>query len=177
MAYNGYVANHVLPATPSGSTGPGSRWPGAWREEPRIDRLLPPPGSVLVITDRAATGELLGLILEEEGLCVDVARPGPAVLARLAHQPPAVVIVALTPLDHGAEALTATLVAAERAAVPSVLLSTDPRAVAQARAAGRGHALAMPFDLDDLLAIVRQALPQAALLRSAALAVSQLILK
>lgn len=127
---------------------------GAFHEIP----LTTPSRTVLVVADEPTIREILQLVLEEERFLVKTSSAGPEARAFLAPSRPALVVMTLAPTGCNGHAGDETLLAAERAALPLLILSTSPQVVAQVRADAKHHALCMPFALDDLIAAVDRAL-------------------
>lgn len=115
----------------------------------------PPAGHVLVVDDESATRWTVGEILEEEGFSVATAGDGEEALARIAEHQPDVVLLDLQMPGMDGWQVHAWL---KRLAlnIPVVFMSAGMRAQVAARTQQAAGYLAKPFDLDDLLAIVRR---------------------
>lgn len=122
---------------------------------------------LFVLTDDALFLDLLREVLEEGGYRVTATAFVPATFAAIAASQPALVLLDLGTRERLGWALLARLHdEATTRAIPVVVASTqrDHLARAQDDVARYGSlsVLEMPFDIDDLLAVVRAALLQAA---------------
>ena len=89
-----------------------------------LSRHLCTGGRVLVVEDDAATRDLLRDMLAREGCAVDVAEDGMAALARMAAEPPDLVLLDLMmPRMDGFEFVEALRAMPDRAAIPIVVLT------------------------------------------------------
>jgi adenylate cyclase len=89
-----------------------------------LSRHLRTGGRVLVVEDDAATRDLLQDMLVREGCTVDVAEDGIAALARMAAEPPDLVLLDLMmPRMDGFEFVEALRAMPDRAAIPIVVLT------------------------------------------------------
>lgn len=117
------------------------------------------PPSVLVIDDDAGIRESLAACLESDGLRVTTAPNGQRGLevAREAH-PEVVIVDLLMPVMNGLQFIQALRGDAATAATRVVLMTgATPGAPGTDGAAGAADALLpKPFELDDLLALVRR---------------------
>jgi len=114
-------------------------------------------GRVLVVDDDPDILDALGEILELEGYEVQRARNGREALQQLAHAPPDLVLLDLMmPVMDGWE-FARSLGPGGRP--PIIVLSADRNVSARAREIGALGWLAKPFELGELLAAVRRALP------------------
>jgi len=107
--------------------------------------------------------DLLRAVLEEGGYRVTTTPFAPVVFARIALARPALVLLDLALGQQAGWALLERLHAeAATRAIPVVVVSTQPAYLARAwdevARFGSPSVMAMPFDIDDLLAVVRDAL-------------------
>jgi two-component system chemotaxis response regulator CheY len=118
------------------------------------------PPVVLVVDDDPDILEALSEILEAEGYAVQKARNGQEALERLNGSPPDLVLLDLMmPVMDGYEFSRRLRQSALGGSIPIIVLSADRNVGARAREIGAVGHLAKPFELNDLLAIVRRALP------------------
>jgi DNA-binding response OmpR family regulator len=113
---------------------------------------------VLVVEDEPDLREIAQIVLEEDGFEVQTASDGKLGLELLLSWDPDVVL-----LDMGLPVLSGEeLVAAMRAEMPDppslVVMSAAGTIVERAARLGAKGCVAKPFDLDELSAVVRQAL-------------------
>jgi two-component system, chemotaxis family, chemotaxis protein CheY len=114
-------------------------------------------GRVLVVDDDPDILDALSEILEVEGYEVQRARNGREALERLEQMLPDVVLLDLMmPVMDGWE-FARNLSPAARP--PIIVLSADRNVSTRAREIGALEWLAKPFELSDLLAAVRRAVP------------------
>jgi DNA-binding response OmpR family regulator len=120
-----------------------------------VDQALSP---ILVVDDDHHLLQTIQWLLEEEGFKVQTAADGREAVERAIAQQPALIILDMgLPLLDGSE--VATQVRAQYgAAVPVVLITADGRAEEKSRLVGAASYLRKPFDFDDLLQVVQQAL-------------------
>jgi CheY-like chemotaxis protein len=116
-------------------------------------------GTILVIEDDAGIREALSDYLRSEGFLVDVAGDGAEGLERLAARRPDVILVDLAmPVMNGGQFL-ARLRADQATRTLPVVLMTGTRPPG-GMAAAADAVLQKPFDLDELLAVVRRLRPR-----------------
>jgi len=114
-------------------------------------------GRVLVVDDDPDILDALSEILEVEGYEVQRARNGREALQRLEHAPPDLVLLDLMmPVMDGWEFARSLNPAARP---PITVLSADRNVSAKAQEIGALGWLAKPFELSELLAVVRRAIP------------------
>jgi CheY-like chemotaxis protein len=111
---------------------------------------------VLVVDDDVLLHHLLVQVLEEEGCTVQAMSTGHAALAYLATHRPRVVIVDLRLPDLDGVAFTRLYRQQPGPHAPIVLMSADVEVDQIAEEAGIDAVLPKPFDLDDLLAMLRR---------------------
>lgn len=112
---------------------------------------------ILVVEDEPHIAELLQVFLVLEGYEVDVAIDGAEALARLADEPPALVVLdGMLPRADGWRVLAGVRSTPGWRAVPVVMLTarTEASQVARALAAGADDYLTKPFQLDELQAAI-----------------------
>jgi two-component system, chemotaxis family, chemotaxis protein CheY len=111
---------------------------------------------VLVVEDDQPTRELLRTVLEEAGYAVREAADGAAALKAIRAAPPALVLLDLhlPRTDGWAFASDYRWEPGPRA--PIVIVTADVDAEAYAAALGAAAHLVKPFDLDELLVVVRR---------------------
>jgi CheY-like chemotaxis protein len=118
---------------------------------------------VLVIEDDPDVLAMLAGILELEGLHVRRARNGREALVCFLPTPPSLVLVDLImPVMDGWEFTEQVRRRPDWAQVPIVLLSGDEELLNQTRERGVTACLLKPFELDELVAVVRYCLSQGA---------------
>ena len=123
---------------------------------PEVAELLNAP--ILVVDDDLRTREAIRLTLEEEGFVVETASDGVQALRRAANRRPALVV-----LDMRLPGTDGVGVAGELRALfgeppPILLITADDRGESKARRIGAYAFLPKPFDLEDLLRLIRDGL-------------------
>jgi len=114
-------------------------------------------GRVLVVDDDPDILDALSEILEVEGYEVQRARNGREALQRLEHAPPDLVLLDLMmPVMDGWEFARSL---DPDARPPIIVLSADRNVSVKAQEIGALGWLAKPFELSELLAVVRRAIP------------------
>ncbi|MCI0570495.1 MAG: response regulator [Myxococcaceae bacterium] len=117
--------------------------------------------TVLVVDDDPDILDALSEILEGEGFAVRRAKNGKEALERLAPDPPQLVLLDLMmPVMDGWEFAQRMRDVPEAIGVPIIVLSADRNVGPKAREIGAVGHLAKPFELNDLLALVRTTLPE-----------------
>jgi CheY-like chemotaxis protein len=114
---------------------------------------------VLVVDDEPAIRDTLSFMLEMEGFQVAVAADGVEALARIAQDPPEVVLLdVMMPKLDGYRVCEAIKADPRTAGVKVVMLTAMGQAADRARAlaAGADAYVAKPFDEDGLLTLLRQ---------------------
>jgi DNA-binding response OmpR family regulator len=112
---------------------------------------------VLVVDDDPDILDALSEILEVEGYEVQRARNGREALQRLEHAPPDLVLLDLMmPVMDGWEFARSL---DPDARPPIIVLSADRNVSVKAQEIGALGWLAKPFELSELLAVVRRAIP------------------
>jgi CheY-like chemotaxis protein len=113
------------------------------------------PATVLVVDDQPDIRNVIAAILEAEGYRVTTAANGREALDRLAAQPPALVLLDLhTPVMNGWELQRRLATDEPRIAV--VFMTAGEQACIEAERHGAAGCLPKPFELDDLVDVVRR---------------------
>lgn len=113
---------------------------------------------VLVVEDDAGIGELIVELLRSEGYPTRHVGDGRAAIAALhAEQPLALVVDMGLPLVDGAE-VARTSRRLYDGQVPIIVVTADGHAEDDAREIGASGFLAKPFDVDELVAVLRRSL-------------------
>ena len=120
-----------------------------------------PPDTVLVIEDDRECREALSFVLEHEGHTVAVAENGLAALHYLdTHPAPALILLDLMlPRMNGWQFVAESRSRPQLAAVPIVLVSGEHDLPRHARDLAAVGCVRKPFDVDEMLAVVRAHLP------------------
>ena len=114
---------------------------------------------VLVVDDDPDILEALAEILEAEGFDVRRARNGKEALDKLEPEPPHLILLDLMmPVMDGWEFSQRMKTRPTASAVPVIVLSADRTVSTKAREIGAVGHLAKPFELNDLLEMVRTSL-------------------
>ena len=115
---------------------------------------------VLVVDDDPDILEALSEILEAEGFSILRARNGREALERLRPDPPQLILLDLMmPVMDGWEFAQRLRQLPDVADIPIIVLSADRNVGNKAQELGAAGHLAKPFELNDLLDLVRRALP------------------
>ena len=110
---------------------------------------------ILIVDDDRAIREVLAMVLKDEGFDVDTAANGPDALEQIGRQRPVLVLLDLQmPGMAGWEVLEHLREA--RVDVPVLFMSAGYRAKAAAEQYRADGYLAKPFELDELLAVVKR---------------------
>jgi two-component system, chemotaxis family, chemotaxis protein CheY len=116
--------------------------------------------TVLVVDDDPDILDALSEILEGEGFVVRRAKNGKEALERLVPEPPQLVLLDLMmPVMDGWEFAQRMRLVPGARGVPIIVLSADRNVGTKARELGAAGHLAKPFELNDLLNLVRTTLP------------------
>jgi two-component system, chemotaxis family, chemotaxis protein CheY len=116
---------------------------------------------ILVVDDDPDILDALSEILEAEGYEVDRARHGQEALARIDQRRPDLILLDLMmPVMDGWEFAHALRRREDVGQLPIVILSADRQAGAKARVVGARGFLAKPFELNELLRVVGESVPQ-----------------
>jgi two-component system response regulator MprA len=115
--------------------------------------------SVLVVDDDAPVREALADALEDEGYSVMLASNGEEALAKISSARPDLILLdVMMPSMDGWHFLSARLRDPDVIEVPVLLMSAHPSAVRAAQRIGMVTAVAKPFQLDELLALIVRSL-------------------
>jgi DNA-binding response OmpR family regulator len=115
---------------------------------------------ILVVDDDAPILLLMKNLLREFGFDPVTAASGEAALAEAEKQPPSLALVDRNmPGMSGDEVIRAMRASAGLATTPVVILSGEPMTAADIQAAGADAAILKPFDLQELLSLVRRLVP------------------
>ncbi|RKG54914.1 response regulator [Corallococcus sp. AB011P] len=118
---------------------------------------------VLVVDDDPDILEALSEILEAEGFEIRRARNGKEALERLEPDPPHLILLDLMmPVMDGWEFAQRMRQKPDFAGIPIIVLSADRNVGSKAKDIGAMGHLAKPFELNDLLSMVRQSLSPSA---------------
>nr|WP_244982086.1 response regulator [Corallococcus exercitus] len=113
----------------------------------------------MVVDDDPDILEALSEILEAEGFEIRRARNGKEALERLEPDPPHLILLDLMmPVMDGWEFAQRMRQKPDFAAIPIIVLSADRNVGSKAKDIGAMGHLAKPFELNDLLSMVRQSL-------------------
>jgi CheY-like chemotaxis protein len=122
---------------------------------------------ILIIDDEAAVCDVMAMILEDAGYVVEKATGGLEALARIKKKLPALVVLDLMMPNVSGWDVYQTLRAAKRTRkVPVVVVSADRDVLARARTLGANALISKPFQLEELLSIVHDNLPEITSARS-----------
>jgi DNA-binding response OmpR family regulator len=117
-----------------------------------------PAAPILVVEDDRQLRQTIQSLLEFEGFVVATAANGQEALEQARRARPALVLLDWgLPIVSGAEVATAINESYDRA-VPIVLITADGRSAEKARQIEARDYLNKPFELDDLIAVVRRTL-------------------
>jgi CheY-like chemotaxis protein len=111
-------------------------------------------GRILVVDDDAATCDLLGMVLSEEGYAVVCAANGQAALDYLATAQPQLILLDLRMPVMGGQDFIPIYRARPGQQAPIVIMSAAFKAEAIACALQVDGCLCKPFDIQDLVACV-----------------------
>lgn len=117
---------------------------------------------VLIVDDDHGIRESLSMILDNEGLTPMAARHGKEALdwLRGEHRRPDLIILDLMmPVMNGWDFRTAQLSDPQLAAIPTIVLTADSEAEAQAKGLAANKGLRKPVELDALLDAVERLIP------------------
>lgn len=111
--------------------------------------------TILVVDDDAAIREVVAEVLEEEGYAVEIASSGQDALALIEVAEPALVVLDMRmPIMNGWE-FAAHLSARPGRRIPVLVMTAAVDAVKRAAEIGAAGTLSKPFDLADLIEMVR----------------------
>lgn len=115
--------------------------------------------NILVVEDDADIVEGVQMLLEAEGYRVGVASNGREAIEALARADPLPSLILLDlmmPVMNGFEFREAQLADPRIAAVPVVLMTADSHVKEKTTRIGAAGALAKPFDIDEVLRVVKR---------------------
>jgi CheY-like chemotaxis protein len=113
--------------------------------------------AILVVDDEPAILEMIEELLGYEGYQVVTTSQGSAALAQAKSDPPALILLDLMmPGMSGWQVIAALKASPQTRAIPVVVLSARRDLPATAKELGIATFLAKPFDIDELIAIVRK---------------------
>ncbi len=114
--------------------------------------------TVLVVDDDPEIRQTIQWTLEDEGFAVETAADGREALRRAELRRPALVILDWGLPGLSGEGFASLLRTAHGDSVPIVLITADGRAAEKARRVRAQDYLHKPFELDDLVSMVRRGL-------------------
>jgi len=116
---------------------------------------------VLIVEDDPEIQELLQLVLADEQIPAAHARTARAALSALAESRPTVMLLDLGLPDAAATPIASVLAAAREAGTRVIICSAAGRSVDELSSRTEGDAyLVKPFDIDDLLSVIRRLLDE-----------------
>ena len=119
--------------------------------------MAPRSDSVLVVEDDQDLRELVSGVLEREGFGVWTASDGEAALDRMRHgATPGVILLDMRMPRMDGWAFARELRRRHGAAIPLVVMTAAANARARAAEVGAVGCLAKPFDIEDLIVVVRR---------------------
>ena len=119
------------------------------------------PMRILVVEDDVEVAALLQAVLTSYGYVVEMADALSVFHASREHLPDLILLDVLMPSVSGLEAARHLRDLPETSDIPIVLMSGMPDVDQSAAQLGAAGSLKKPFELDELLAVVRQALGSA----------------
>jgi two-component system response regulator MprA len=120
------------------------------------------PAPILVVEDDPRIRETIQWVLEEEGYEVETAADGQQALDRVAARRPRLLVLDMMLPGLDGAGVADGLLAAYGEKPPILLITADGRAQAKAQRVGAFAYLNKPFELDDLVALVRQGVGESA---------------
>lgn len=115
------------------------------------------PKAILVVDDESAILDMIAELLGYEGYDVVTTSQGRVALARAKTDPPALILLDLMmPGMSGWQVIDALKASPQTRAIPVVVISAQRDLPTTAAELGIVTFLAKPFDIDELLGIVRQ---------------------
>ena len=116
------------------------------------------PAPILVVDDDMTIRQMIRWALEDEGFRVDTTGDGQQALDHATRRRPALLVLDMMLPGLDGAAVAAGLRAAYGEPPPILLITADGRAQAKARRVGAYAHLTKPFELDELVALVRRGL-------------------
>lgn len=117
--------------------------------------------SVLVVEDDPSVQQTIQWALEDAGLSVRVARDGVEGLDHAREQRPALVVLDMGLPRLSGDGFAAGLHGLYGGDVPILVVTADGRAADKARRVGAFDFMEKPFNVDDLVDVIRRGLRQA----------------
>jgi DNA-binding response OmpR family regulator len=114
------------------------------------------PAPILVVEDDPRIRETIQWVLEDEGYEVETAADGQQALDRAAARRPRLLVLDMMLPGLDGAGVADGLLAAYGETPPILLITADGRAQAKAQRVGAFAYLNKPFELDELVALVRQ---------------------
>jgi len=115
------------------------------------------PKAILVVDDEPAILDMIAELLGYEGYEVVATSQGSVALARAKSDPPALILLDLMmPGMSGWQVIDALKASPQTSAIPVVVLSARRDLPATAKQLGIATFLTKPFDIDELISVVRQ---------------------
>jgi two-component system nitrogen regulation response regulator NtrX len=111
-------------------------------------------GDILIVDDETNILELVAEILEDEGYIVRTVSSGPAALAAIAAQCPALVLMDMYMPRMNGMMLLEHLAQQGISGLPIVVMTASPSAAEQVLSQKNVDYLPKPFDIDQLLTVV-----------------------
>jgi CheY-like chemotaxis protein len=114
---------------------------------------------ILVVDDEFGIGELLRELLSEEGHEVALAINGHQGLAKVAQEPPDLILLDfMMPVLNGPGMMRAMAESPDTSEIPVIIMSSLPESTIIARISGHVAYVRKPFQIDALLELVATAL-------------------
>ena len=118
------------------------------------------PGKILVVDDNTDHRELMVIMLEAEGHKIFTARDGSQGLEQIkTNHPDLVICDVMMPGVDGIEMVKVLRQLPEHINTPILMISAHGDVRANAIQAGANRTIGKPFDLDELVNLVREMLP------------------
>lgn len=116
---------------------------------------------ILVVEDDAELQDLLRIVLEDQGLVVEVATDGREAKEWVTRQRPQLVVLDWMLPDMDGGAVAQHIRAVHGHDVPILLMTADSRGTAKAAQIGAYAFIPKPFDLDEVVETVQRGLANA----------------
>jgi DNA-binding response OmpR family regulator len=115
-------------------------------------------GAVLVVEDDPPMRQLIRWVLEDEGIPVETAADGQQALEHARRRRPALVVLDMNLPFVDGDGVASGLRGFPGKTPPILVITGDGRPVEKARRVGAFALLEKPFEVDDLISVVRQGL-------------------